>query len=169
VTAHEIRFGIVPETGSKIAAFRAELFRSVPERASDAGLFAGLTVYRSGLAIVFDAEAVGNVRSAVDPASPRHRCIWSEFWKPAVSFVAMMRVAGVSLASFVLLSHLLRRQAPVFVVAAMMSNAILAGDPFFLRLLLLHEFAYLVILGRLCIGDDKRWPFRRNAVRQQRF
>ena len=167
--ADEARFGVVPESAEKISAYRAELLRSVPERASEAGLFAGLAVYHSGQAIVFDAEAVASVRSTMDPASDHHQSIRSGIWKQTLSVFAMMRVAGVSLASFVLLSRLLRRQTSIFVGAAMISNAILAGDPFFLRLLLLQEFAYLVVLGRLCIGEGKRWPYWGSAARPQRL
>ena len=156
----ETRFGVAPASGGCVAAFLAELVGEIPNDVRNAGLFAGLKVFRSGSQVIFDGHAVARRRSGTANGSlPKRNGIrrlargFREVW-------TAFRWVGCSRAVWVLFGRWLRQCAPVFVVAAMMSNAILAGDPFYLRLLILHELAYLVLLIHLCLRETKMRPLR---------
>lgn len=167
VIAEETTFGIAPHVGSRVAAFRADLLRPLPRQVNDAALYFGVSVYRTGLAIVLDLDAAARVRTSVSHVSEQHDPFWRRFWCHVKSSAAIITAAGATPAVFVLLSHLLRQRAGLFLVIAMMGNAILASDPFYLKLLLLHELIWLAVLAWLCFRNVKYWPWQRETFSEQ--
>jgi hypothetical protein len=155
---YEAAFGVAPASGGTVAAYQRELLGGLPAGASNAGLFTGLMAYASGLDLVYQGEAVARRRWGAAPAKGGWCGLFVQPLARLRAGWALLRAAGCSRATLVLASHWLRRQAPVFVVTAMMGNAILAGDPFYLRLLLLHEGAYLALLIYLCLERAEHHP-----------
>jgi len=158
---NESRFGVLPDRNCTVAAYRAELVGVIPDCVQDVGLFVGLSVYRSGLEIIFDADAVARRRSEITDLPQARQNVISRSLNHLRAAGQLLHLSGCSLATLVVFSHRLRRIAPVFVIVAMMANAMLAGDPLYLRLLLLHLFAYVALLVHLCLRNTKRWPFAR--------
>lgn len=156
---NEYRFGIA--SGRSVAAFRAELIDSVPSSVHNFDRIAGLSVYRHGMEIAIEPKAHVQRRSDSSRTREGIRTKLSRAVSRSHEFFSELRVAGFSLATWAVCNHALRRIAPVFIVAAMMANAILAGNPFYLRLLILHELTYVFLLLHLCLRNTCYWPLRR--------
>jgi hypothetical protein len=158
---YETRFGVSPNRNCTVVAYRSELVGVIPDGVQDVGLFVGLSVYRSGLEIIFAADAVARRRSEVTDLPGQQQNVINRSLNHLRAAWQLLRLSGCSLATLVVCSHRLRRITPVLVIFAMMANAMLAADPLYLRLLLLHLFAYVALLIHLCLQKTKRWPFAR--------
>jgi hypothetical protein len=161
VGEHETRFGVSPDRNCTVAAYQAELVGTIPEDVQDVGLFVGLNVYRSGLEVTFDEGAVARRRCEITDVPGQHQSTINRCLNRMQEAGQLLRLSGCSLATLVVCSHWLRRIAPVFVTVSLIANAMLAADPLYLRLLLLHLFTYVALLIHLCLRKTKQQTFAR--------
>jgi hypothetical protein len=163
VGEHETQFGVSPDRNCTVAAYQAELVGIIPDDVQDVALFVGLNVYRSGLEVTFDAGVVARRRCEITDVPGQSQSFTNRCLNRLREAGQLLRLSGCSLATLVVCSHWLRRIVPVFVIVAMIANAMLAADPLYLRLLLLHLFTYVALLIHLCLRKTKQRPIARRT------
>ena len=145
----EGRFGAVLGVNGAIYAMRKELFTPIPANTIIDDFLIGMRIHRTGRRLLFDESAIAREETPPHIRDEFHRRsrigaggFQSLVWLWPLLSPLYGRVA------FALWSHkVLRWFCPAFLVAAMFSNLLLAGDPFYLRVLLVHELFYLVALA----------------------
>jgi hypothetical protein len=140
----EGRLGALPEVDRGVFAIRKELFVPANEEAAVDSSASAQEVYRRGYQLIYDEGAVATTEA--NPAAEKwpslHRLhaevryglslIWPvvDFPRGTISF-------------FFWINKVARRLCPAFLIAAFVSNAYLASDPFYLHCLLFHELFYV--------------------------
>lgn len=158
----EGRFGAVLGVNGAIYAMRKELYQPIPANTIIDDFLIGMRIHRTGHTLLYDETAV-----AIEETPPHIR---DEFHRRsrigAGGFQSLMWLWPLlspmhGKVAFALWSHkVLRWFCPAFLLTAMFSNVVLAGDPFYLRVLLVHEMFYLVALaGMLWLQGHRaaRW------------
>jgi cellulose synthase/poly-beta-1,6-N-acetylglucosamine synthase-like glycosyltransferase len=155
----EARFGALLGFNGAIYAIRKSLFQPLPANTLVDDFVIGMRIYQSGLALVYEERAV-----AIEETSPT---IESEFHRRARigagNFQSLVWLYGLlnplrGRVAFTFWSHkVLRWCCPAFLIAAIISNAYLSRDPFYLQILLLHELFYLAAFTGLWCVHGGRW------------
>jgi cellulose synthase/poly-beta-1,6-N-acetylglucosamine synthase-like glycosyltransferase len=155
----EARFGALLGFNGAIYAIRKELYQPLPANTIVDDFVIGMRIHQAGRRLVYEERAV-----AVEEAPPT---IESEFHRRARigagAFQSLTWLYGLlnplrGRVAFTFWSHkVLRWSCPAFLIAAMISNAYLSSDPFYLRILLLHEFFYLLAFTGLWCVHGGRW------------
>lgn len=137
--------GMLPGMNGSVYAFRKELYALLPGDAVHAGFLVGMQVQRAGYRLIYDAEFVvqresvptfeSAVWKGVKVTTDRMRDLW---W----FFRSLQFPRGRSAIAF--WSHtVLRRLGPLALLFALVMNAALAGDRFYLKVLSLHFMGYM--------------------------
>ena len=155
----EARFGALLGFNGAIYALRKCLYRPLAPNTTVDDFVIGMRIYESGHKLAYEERAV-----AVEETSPT---IESEFHRRARigagAFQSLVWLYGLLSPSwgriaFAFWSHkVLRWCCPGFLIAAVISNAYLSRDPFYLIVLLLHEMFYLAAFSGLWFVHGGRW------------
>jgi glycosyltransferase involved in cell wall biosynthesis len=159
----EIRLGGFPEVHRGIYAIRKELFIPLAEKKTVNDFLIAIRVRRQGYRLLYDESAVAAADVSLVAESRRGRRLRTDalrrvgqLW-PFVDF-------GRGGISFVFCLHkVLRCFCPELLIAALVSNACLSDDPFYLHCLLLHELFYVAALIGLFLAAEGRWRQLREA------
>jgi len=167
----ELKLGSLPDFARNICAFRKEVYQPFEDGAEIDVVHIAACVQRSGFRLVYDERAIAHTRLGNRrwseakprpatpglPGGPAAPATQSAFVSCKLRRLRLLlKPSCLPLAFVVFSSRVLQRFTPLFLVGAMLGNAILAGDPFYLRILLLHELVYLAVLVRLCVDTVRR-------------
>ena len=163
----ETRLGGPPPCPRGIYAVRKEAFMPLPRDAASDEFQIVARVCRQGRRLRYEEAAVA---TAGPPPAGETRTLYSLFTRTTLDRWRLLwpatNLRRAALGVIFCLHAALRALAPACLIAAMVSNACLCGDPFYLRCLLVHELFYLsALIGLLLMAAvrGRRTPME-NAV-----
>jgi Glycosyl transferase family 2 len=155
----EARLGALSRINSGIYAVRKSLYVPLSENGSKRKRTALRDADRRRYELIYDDTAI-----AVEETPPAIEAEYRARMKSGADarrgLEQLSSYFGARSVVMVVASRLhrrLRRVCPALLLAAFVSNACLSNDPFYLRLLLLHELFYLVALVGLFFATASRW------------
>jgi hypothetical protein len=155
----EARLGALSRINSGIYAVRKSLYVPLSENGSRRKRITVRNAERRRYELIYDDTAI-----AVEETPPTIEVAYRARMKSGADarrgLEQLSSYFGARSTAMVLASRLhrrLRQVCPALLLAAFVSNACLSNDPFYLRLLLLHELFYLLALVGLFFATGSRW------------
>ncbi len=147
----EGQLGALLGANGAIYAIRKELYDSIPANTIIDDFLIGMRVHLAGRKLIYDETAMAREETAPAIQDEFHRrsrigagAFQSLCWLVGLLNPLRGRVA------FAFVSHkVLRWFTPAFLIAAIVSNVLLIGNPFYLKILLIHELFYVAAFGGL--------------------
>jgi hypothetical protein len=159
----EARLGTLSRINRGIYAVRKALFRPFPETATQSAAIPRREPGQSCRLIYDDTAIAVEERPPAVEAKLEARITNGLERRRSLQQLAPLLTRRSRAIGFSCRMHKRLRQCCLaFLIAAFVSNACLSNDPFYLRLMLLHEAFYLTALIALFIATGNRW---RRAVR----
>ncbi len=142
---HEATLGALLGTNGAIYAIRKNLYRPIPTNTIIDDFLIGMRLHVDRYQLLFDGQAVAfeETPASIDQEFNRRARIGAGGFQSLLWLKSLLdpRRGTISLAFW---SHkVLRWLCPAFLVAALVANVSLAADPYYLRLLVVHEAFYL--------------------------
>jgi cellulose synthase/poly-beta-1,6-N-acetylglucosamine synthase-like glycosyltransferase len=155
----EGRLGALLGVNGAIYAIRKELYQPIPAETMVDDFLIGMRIHQSGFHLVYEKRAIAREETPPTVGSEfrrRARIGTGGFQCLAWLWPLLNPLRGR--VAFAFWSHkVLRWLCPSFMVAAIISNAMLARNPFYLHVLLVHEVFYLVSIVGLLYLQGNRW------------
>ena len=156
----EGELGVLLGANGAIYAIRKELYEPIPSETIIDDFLIGMRVHLHGKKLIFDAEAVAREETAPHMQAEFHRRarIGAGGFQSLAWLTPLLNPAR-GLIALAFWSHkVLRWMAPSLLIAAILTNVVLASNPFYLHVLLVHETFYLLATCGLWLLHARRWP-----------
>jgi cellulose synthase/poly-beta-1,6-N-acetylglucosamine synthase-like glycosyltransferase len=155
----EGRLGALPEVDRGLYAIRKELFVPANEETAVDSSAIAMEVYRRGYQLIYDEGAVATTEA--NPAAAKWPRLHAEV-RHGLSLVwPVVDFPRGPISFFFWINKVVRSLCPAFLIAAFVSNAYLASDPFYLHCLLFHELFYVVAMTAFYVTSNGRHGRRR--------
>lgn len=155
---YEGRAGVARRVDASFAAVRRDAFDPLPANSRITGMMLAAGLQKRGLHVLIDDEARARRAAArIESSALRlHAQGETVTWKEIKRLTPLL-INTWGRPVFVHLSHtLLDWASPGLLVAAALSNILLSSEPFYLGLLLVHEFVYLTAILGMWIANAQR-------------
>lgn len=155
----EARFGGLLGFNGAICAIRKELFEPLPRNTTVDDFVIGMRIQQKRYQLIYEEQAVAyeNSSPTIDSEFQRRARIGAGAFQSLISLRALLKPRAGRVALTFWSHKVLRWCAPVCLICAIISNACLSTNLFYLRVLLVHELFYLTAFTGLWFVQGGRW------------
>lgn len=155
----EGRLGALLGVNGAIYAIRKDLYEPIPTNTIVDDFLIGMSVHRRGYRLIYEPRAVAHEETALSIRSEfdRRSRIGAGAFQSLTWLWPMLNPLRGRVAIAFMSHKLLRWFCPGFLFLAVLTNVRLMAEPFYLRILLLHELFYLSAMIGLVFTLGRPW------------